>query len=496
VDAVASRCQPHGLGVMLLLILCLVLVQGTLQQPQTQEISSHHGGLTPAEYQTAFSCEGRVAGYYADIESGCQLYHLCDVDGRRSTHSCPNATLFQQRMMICDHWYMVDCNKSVHDYNANLLIGQRDKPFLGNGHIHPREPVKSFSAHHNPGTLQQPNWFPTVGGRPGRVPENANIIPQQVSSIHFTYTPPPANVEINPPAQKETKYKNINADQDSSRQSTSRSEQKITLVPVPQYRQKLSRDNEFNNSIPETPTLRPRTSTHQQTLSQSQRQGRHRNLNTRTNVDNSRQSNPTHRDRGVAPHHERRLPDAYTNNPFFQSLINRSTAQQHNASEPKHQEKPVKLEDIANVRVSNIQTVKVFENHDIQNISPNSRDQKSFDSYSNNPFLQPSAHEARIPPDKYNIGENEEDLNNVLELHILDPRHMFYIPQSKNHETGKRNSTVLFISVPTPLHNNSHGIMHFRNDVRIPLKGTNPECPRCHPAFLNPGKCQPCVIIR
>jgi hypothetical protein len=33
---------------------------------------------TPAEYRTSFSCVGRLAGYYADIDSGCQV-SFCSV---------------------------------------------------------------------------------------------------------------------------------------------------------------------------------------------------------------------------------------------------------------------------------------------------------------------------------------------------------------------------------------------------------------------------------
>lgn len=55
---------------------------------------------------------------------------MCDGLGRQFSHSCPNTTLFQQRMLVCDHWYMVNCSKSENDYKANLLIGQRDKPFV------------------------------------------------------------------------------------------------------------------------------------------------------------------------------------------------------------------------------------------------------------------------------------------------------------------------------------------------------------------------------
>jgi hypothetical protein len=66
---------------------------------------------------------------------------MCDLEGRRYTNACPNETLFQQRMMICDHWYMVNCNRSEQDYGANELIGQRDKPFVSSEeHLHHREP--------------------------------------------------------------------------------------------------------------------------------------------------------------------------------------------------------------------------------------------------------------------------------------------------------------------------------------------------------------------
>uniref|UniRef100_A0A1A9W6P9 Chitin-binding type-2 domain-containing protein n=1 Tax=Glossina brevipalpis TaxID=37001 RepID=A0A1A9W6P9_9MUSC len=90
--------------------------------------------------KTSFSCNGRPAGYYADIETGCQIYHMCDGLGRQFSYSCPNTTLFQQRMLICDHWYMVNCSKAESDYAANLLIGQRDKPFVNDEEENIRTP--------------------------------------------------------------------------------------------------------------------------------------------------------------------------------------------------------------------------------------------------------------------------------------------------------------------------------------------------------------------
>nr|ATU82869.1 secreted Chitin-binding peritrophin-like protein [Pristhesancus plagipennis] len=79
---------------------------------------------------TSFSCQDRPIGYYADVETNCQVYHMCGEGGRQYSYTCPNTTLFHQRMLICAHWYQVNCNRSMADYSANLLIGQRDKPFV------------------------------------------------------------------------------------------------------------------------------------------------------------------------------------------------------------------------------------------------------------------------------------------------------------------------------------------------------------------------------
>jgi syndecan 1 len=47
-----------------------------------------------------FSCEGRVeGGYYADVASQCQPFHICANDGnalQKFSFLCPNGTLFSQ----------------------------------------------------------------------------------------------------------------------------------------------------------------------------------------------------------------------------------------------------------------------------------------------------------------------------------------------------------------------------------------------------------------
>ncbi|XP_035774820.1 mucin-5AC-like [Anopheles albimanus] len=117
------------LTIALPLVLIVTVAVTFAQDPATLSRPFNDGSFK-LNTRTSFSCAGRVAGYYADVETGCQIYHMCDGLGRQFSYACPNTTLFQQRMLICDHWYMVNCSKAESNYAANLLIGQRDKPFV------------------------------------------------------------------------------------------------------------------------------------------------------------------------------------------------------------------------------------------------------------------------------------------------------------------------------------------------------------------------------
>ncbi|KAJ8716870.1 hypothetical protein PYW07_003497 [Mythimna separata] len=116
------------LSLVCVAVLCLLFADVNTQSGQKPKVL------------TRFTCLGRGSGYYADVDTGCQVYHMCDGLGRQFSYKCPNMTLFQQRMLICDHWYMVNCSMSERDYTANLLIGQRDKPFVSDDEMRLRTP--------------------------------------------------------------------------------------------------------------------------------------------------------------------------------------------------------------------------------------------------------------------------------------------------------------------------------------------------------------------
>ncbi|XP_050458571.1 uncharacterized protein LOC126855192 [Cataglyphis hispanica] len=74
--------------------------------------------------RTSFSCAyvPIVPGMYANVETGCQAYHICH-DGREghqgASFLCTNGTLFNQHEFACDWWYNVNCANAPSLYRLN-----------------------------------------------------------------------------------------------------------------------------------------------------------------------------------------------------------------------------------------------------------------------------------------------------------------------------------------------------------------------------------------
>ena len=54
-------------------------------------------------------CDFSFSGYYADQEMQCQGYHVCltppnAATDRKTSFICPNGTIFNQQLLICDWW--------------------------------------------------------------------------------------------------------------------------------------------------------------------------------------------------------------------------------------------------------------------------------------------------------------------------------------------------------------------------------------------------------
>ncbi|KAG7156868.1 uncharacterized protein LOC121853254 isoform X1 [Homarus americanus] len=92
------------------------------------------GGVPGEDYpilasvpDTGFSCEQQeFPGYFADTadEAGCQVFHICQFDGRQDSFLCPNGTIFNQQYFVCDWWFNVDCAASQQFRSLNAEIGK------------------------------------------------------------------------------------------------------------------------------------------------------------------------------------------------------------------------------------------------------------------------------------------------------------------------------------------------------------------------------------
>uniref|UniRef100_A0AAR5QHH3 Chitin-binding type-2 domain-containing protein n=1 Tax=Dendroctonus ponderosae TaxID=77166 RepID=A0AAR5QHH3_DENPD len=75
--------------------------------------------------RTGFSCKGIESGYYADLETNCQVFHICE-DGRKVSFLCPNGTIFQQSELICEWWNKVNCTNAPSLYEESAERFQND----------------------------------------------------------------------------------------------------------------------------------------------------------------------------------------------------------------------------------------------------------------------------------------------------------------------------------------------------------------------------------
>ncbi|EFX79931.1 hypothetical protein DAPPUDRAFT_52062 [Daphnia pulex] len=77
---------------------------------------------------TSFKCAGqRNAGYYADVETRCQVFHVCtnipDAEPIKASFLCPNGTIFNQEVFVCQWWTDVNCATSPQFFDLNKNIG-------------------------------------------------------------------------------------------------------------------------------------------------------------------------------------------------------------------------------------------------------------------------------------------------------------------------------------------------------------------------------------
>jgi len=73
--------------------------------------------------QTGFDCAAQdFPGIYADMDTDCQVFYMCQPNGNFNSFLCPNGTMFNQQYFICDWWYNVDCGASANFYQLNQFL--------------------------------------------------------------------------------------------------------------------------------------------------------------------------------------------------------------------------------------------------------------------------------------------------------------------------------------------------------------------------------------
>ncbi|XP_053682312.1 uncharacterized protein LOC128732900 [Sabethes cyaneus] len=83
--------------------------------------------LAAVPYTNFYCDEQDYPGFFADMETRCQGWHYCDIDGRQATFLCPNGTQFSQAVFVCDWWFNVRCDLSPRLYAINARLYQRPK---------------------------------------------------------------------------------------------------------------------------------------------------------------------------------------------------------------------------------------------------------------------------------------------------------------------------------------------------------------------------------
>jgi len=139
----------------LILVLCSVLLVSC------SATESHRRRNKRAAYQlpdgieffvgsvrSTFQCPGD--GYYADMDNGCQLFHVChtfqkadgETDVQHFTFACGNQTVFNQLTMTCAYEDdSVPCENSRDFYYLNDILYQPQQPFLTDQDISRADPL-------------------------------------------------------------------------------------------------------------------------------------------------------------------------------------------------------------------------------------------------------------------------------------------------------------------------------------------------------------------
>ncbi|XP_076265613.1 uncharacterized protein LOC143199578 [Rhynchophorus ferrugineus] len=204
--------------------------------------------------ETNFTCVGKViGGYYADLETNCQMFHVCTIgqldEPMDIRFLCLNGTVFDQETRVCERIDEVDCSKSEQFYSLNLELYGNAGPILEES-IDPAQetepPSLIIKSTTQPSTTtttsKKPTKFmntPYFSTRiPSSTPRPTNK-PHVISTHHFPvnpdirFNPEEINISLNPNAPPDIRTKHFlqQSYSDSGKISTGGHDSEVTVKP-------------------------------------------------------------------------------------------------------------------------------------------------------------------------------------------------------------------------------------------------------------------------
>ncbi|EFA09604.2 uncharacterized protein LOC100142573 isoform X1 [Tribolium castaneum] len=160
---------------------------------------------------TNFSCVGKViGGYYADLETNCQMFHVCTIgqldEPMDIRFLCLNGTVFDQETRVCERIDEVDCSKSEQFYSLNLeLYGNTQPSVLEESETEPPIIIKASTT--TTTTTPRPKPKTTRTYYTTSAP-TVTTVTKVISSHHFPingqtdirFNPEEINISLNPGA--------------------------------------------------------------------------------------------------------------------------------------------------------------------------------------------------------------------------------------------------------------------------------------------------------
>ncbi|XP_008214451.1 homeobox protein 2-like [Nasonia vitripennis] len=134
--------------------------------------------------ETSFTCAGKTpGGYYADVETRCQVFHVCSTNGAKSSFLCPSGSVFNQRHFVCDWWYDFICEQAPKLYALNRGLDDR----LETPSSTPSLPIdSSFNSIAGPGG----DLSLASSGYPNNIRDDANSIYEDYTSVKIADSEP------------------------------------------------------------------------------------------------------------------------------------------------------------------------------------------------------------------------------------------------------------------------------------------------------------------